>query len=739
MSINMVEFHQVFFEESHEHLENMEQLLLALDLNTPDPEELNTIFRAAHSIKGGSGIFGFTALTSVTHVMENLLDRTRKGTFELSSATIDLLLRTVDTLTHILSLYREEEPIDWEEVEFAKNQLIAALNGEPFEPNAKTQNKAVTTMPEVEILVADGTNIQSKRQTHDDDLGFGFFENEVELALATEGEHFGFFDEAYTAAEIRVEDIDPKPTIAVPTGKTASDNLAADLDHDLADDLANGLDDELGFGFFEPLTPAQLDNDTSTTGATDADVVTRAKTDNLDLQPMVLQSTNQQLNQHQGDQHAIDHKSRGAAAIQSASKRHESPTSAQATSEHSIANPTPAKSASKKSTPPAQDATLRVETSKIDTLVNLAGELVITQSMLTLIGNELGGELGERLKTALNELERNTREMQEAVMSVRMLPVSFVFNRFHRLVRDLSEQLGKNVNLTIEGGNTEIDKGMIEKLVDPLTHLVRNSLDHGIENPAKRLAAGKSEIGELSLKASQRGGSIVIAVHDDGAGLNRERILQKARENGMQVADNANDKHVWQLIFAAGFSTAQEVTDVSGRGVGMDVVRRNIEALGGRIDIDSVAGQGATFEIQLPLTLAIVDGMSVSVGHQIYILPLVHIIESIQPQIEQLKFLSKERLIKVREEYLPLLNLYQLMEIEPHAHTPEQGIVVLLESNNKRFGLCVDALVGQQQVVIKSLEKHYRRIPGVSGATIMGDGSVALILDVESLALHIKN
>lgn len=734
MSINMVEFHQVFFEESHEHLENMEQLLLALDLNTPDPEELNTIFRAAHSIKGGSGIFGFTALTSVTHVMENLLDRTRKGTFELSSATIDLLLRTVDTLSHILSLYREEEPIDWQEVEFAKNQLIAALNGEPFETNAKTQNKTVTTIPEGEIPVADGTNIQSKRQTHDEDLGFGFFENEVELALATEGEHFGFFDEAYTAAEIRAEDIDPKPTIAVPTGETASDNLAADLDNDLADDLTNALDDELGFGFFEPLTPAQLDSDTSTTGATDADLVTRAKTDNLDLQP-----TDQQFNQHQGDQHAIDHNSRGAAAIQSASKRHESPTSAQATSEHSIANPTPAKSASKKSTPPAQDATLRVETSKIDTLVNLAGELVITQSMLTLIGNELGGELGERLKTALNELERNTREMQEAVMSVRMLPVSFVFNRFHRLVRDLSEQLGKNVNLTIEGGNTEIDKGMIEKLVDPLTHLVRNSLDHGIENPAKRLAAGKSEIGELSLKASQRGGSIVIAVHDDGAGLNRERILQKARENGMQVADNASDKHVWQLIFAAGFSTAQEVTDVSGRGVGMDVVRRNIEALGGRIDIDSVAGQGATFEIQLPLTLAIVDGMSVSVGHQIYILPLVHIIESIQPQIEQLKFLSKERLIKVREEYLPLLNLYQLMEIEPHAHTPEQGIVVLLESNNKRFGLCVDALVGQQQVVIKSLEKHYRRISGVSGATIMGDGSVALILDVESLALHIKN
>lgn len=707
MSINMVEFHQVFFEESHEHLENMEQLLLALDLNTPDPEELNTIFRAAHSIKGGSGIFGFTALTSVTHVMENLLDRTRKGTFELSSAIIDLLLRTVDTLSHILSLYREEEPIDWQEVEFAKNQLIAALNGEPFETNAKAKDKTTVATPKVETPITEGANSRSASQAHDEDLGFGFFEDDAELALTTEGEHFGFFDEAYTAAEIRADDIDPKaPAIAVPTGETASDNLA------------DGLDDELGFGFFETLTSAQLDQDIITTGPIDPDLVSSAKADKLGQQP----------NEHQ------------AAAIQTASKRDESPKLTQAVSRQPRVSPEPvAKSATKKSTIPAQDATLRVETSKIDTLVNLAGELVITQSMLTLIGNELGGELGERLKTALNELERNTREMQEAVMSVRMLPVSFVFNRFHRLVRDLSEQLGKNVNLVIEGGNTEIDKGMIEKLVDPLTHLVRNSLDHGIENPEKRRAAGKSEIGELSLKASQRGGSIVIAVHDDGAGLNRERILQKARENGIQVADNASDKQVWQLIFAAGFSTALEVTDVSGRGVGMDVVRKNIEALGGRIDIDSVAGQGASFEIQLPLTLAIVDGMSVSVGHQIYILPLVHIIESIQPQIEQLKFLSKERLIKVREEYLPLLNLYQLMEIEPHAHTPEQGIVVLLESNNKRFGLCVDALVGQQQVVIKSLEKHYRRIPGVSGATIMGDGSVALILDVESLALHIKN
>ncbi|MBS0043598.1 chemotaxis protein CheA [Shewanella sp. M16] len=718
MSINMAEFHQVFFEESHEHLENMEQLLLALDLASPDPEELNTIFRAAHSIKGGSGIFGFTALTSVTHVMENLLDKTRKGNFQLTSSIIDLLLSTVDTLSHILSLYREEEQIDWQEVEYSKSQLVAALNGEPFSSSVAIRNgtDAATSTPII--------NATLTAPVAAEDLGFGFFEDEMARDIAIEGEDFGFFDEPYQAEDISAD------SVANNKERTA----------ELCDVTID--DDELGFGFFEALTPESFANEIELLSS--KPLVQKVFKPATTRAHQAKETGSSQSKNTLFKAKATEPTAPISTVPTSPSVKASSPAilSSNATSNSSVApkpNTTEVKTATKKPAVSAQDATLRVETSKIDTLVNLAGELVITQSMLTLIGNEMTGDLGERLKTALNELERNTREMQEAVMSVRMLPVSFVFNRFNRLVRDLSEQLGKNVNLVIEGGNTEIDKGMIEKLVDPLTHLVRNSLDHGIEKPEKRLAAGKSEVGVLSLKASQRGGNIIIAVHDNGAGLNRERIIQKARENGLQVADNSSDKQVWQLIFAAGFSTAEEVTDVSGRGVGMDVVRRNIEALGGRIDIESTEGQGSTFEIQLPLTLAIVDGMTVSVGNQIYILPLVHIIESIQPQTEQLKFLAKERLLKVREEYLPLLNLYQLMEIEPNARCPEEGIVVLLESNHKRFGLCVDALVGQQQVVIKSLEKHYRRIPGVSGATIMGDGSVALILDVESLALHIKN
>lgn len=719
MSINMAEFHQVFFEESHEHLENMEQLLLALDLASPDPEELNTIFRAAHSIKGGSGIFGFTALTSVTHVMENLLDKTRKGNFQLTSSIIDLLLSTVDTLSHILSLYREEEQIDWQEVEYSKSQLVAALNGESFSSSVAVRNGTdIANTPVTPTLNAEPSALVET----EDELGFGFFEDEMERDIVIEGEDFGFFEEAYQAEDISVESLTSEVSVSV---------------NSTAEQLVTASDDELGFGFFEALTPESFANEIELLSSKLVEPAVAKPATNRANQVKVTANT--QAKRSIFKEKETEPKAPPATSVSASTKVTPSSTAALNPAVTPKNTQAEVKTATKKTAASAPDATLRVETSKIDTLVNLAGELVITQSMLTLIGNELTGEIGERLKAALNELERNTREMQEAVMSVRMLPVSFVFNRFNRLVRDLSEQLGKNVNLVIEGGNTEIDKGMIEKLVDPLTHLVRNSLDHGIEKPDIRLAAGKAEIGQLSLRASQRGGSIVIAVYDDGAGLCRERILQKAKENGIAIAENASDKQVWQLIFAAGFSTAQEVTDVSGRGVGMDVVRRNIEALGGRIDIDSVQGKGATFEIQLPLTLAIVDGMSVSVGNQIYILPLVHIIESIQPQTEQLKFLAKERLLKVREEYLPLLNLHQLMEIEPKASTPEEGIVVLLESNHKRFGLCVDALVGQQQVVIKSLEKHYRRIPGVSGATIMGDGSVALILDVESLALHIKN
>ena len=616
MAIDMNQFHEVFFEESQEHLDEMEQQLLSIDVSAPEPEQLNSIFRAAHSIKGGSGIFGFDALTRVTHVMESLLDLARNQKMALTTDIVDHFLTTVDTLKTILANYRAQ--CDQDDV------LIG------------------NTTETLQHLLADQ---QELIQHKADEQGYGFF---AESATAdTQDNSFGFFEP--------------------PTNNT-----------DVTDDD--------GFGFFAPLAP-NVESSTATQKSADAAIA--------DVNPHDIGKVQQ-------------------------------PTT------------TLSKDSAKAATN-TESTSIRVDTNKVDLLVNMVGELVITQSMLSLIGQQVSGPISEKLQVALGELVRNTREIQDTVMSIRMLPISFVFNRFPRLVRDLSGKLGKQINLVIEGGNTEIDKGLIEKLSDPLTHLVRNSIDHGVEAPDKRIAAGKPAEGTVTLRAQHRGGNIQISIVDDGAGLNRDKILAKAIENNIPVAENPTDKDVWQLIFAPGFSTAEQVTDVSGRGVGMDVVKRNIASLGGHIDIESSQGNGAAFHISLPLTLAILDGMGVSVGDSLFVIPLVNIVESIQPERAQVKTIKGEYLLRVREEYWPLLCLYKEMALEPRFTQPEQGIVVLIESNSTRFGLFVDALEGQQQAVIKSLEKHYKRVPGVAGATIMGDGGVALILDVESLSKHVKH
>jgi two-component system chemotaxis sensor kinase CheA len=643
MSIDMEQFHGVFFDESQEHLDSMEQQLMELELDSPDAEQLNSIFRAAHSIKGGSGIFGFDALTGLTHIMENLLDKARQGTTQLNEAMVNVLLETVDLLKKTLDTYKNKEEIDQNSIDEGIKTLELVLGDESLPDTA------------AEALDKDSDDIE----------GFGFFESDTPVDTTDaspenttdkdsgEVEGFGFFEQ-------------PKAV------------------------------DEDGFGFFEAM-------------------------------PMKPQDSNKAYGFHDkkiGTPNAID-KTSGA-------------TASATLSESKLSESKPLQKASEQPRKITESASIRVDTGKIDSLVNLVGELVITQSMLAMIGSEVTGEIEDKLQTALAELQRNTREIQESVMSMRMLPMSVTFNRFPRVVRDLSSKLGKKVDLQIEGGTTEIDKGMIEKLVDPLTHLVRNSIDHGIETVEQRLASGKSETGTVILRAEQRGGSIEISITDDGAGLNRERILSKAVENGLEHGSNMPDSQVWDLIFEAGFSTAAEVTDVSGRGVGMDVVRRNIEAIGGRIEIESSLGKGSVFRIHLPLTLAIVDGMCVSVGDQIFIVPLVNIVESIQPSKDQIKVISNDNLLWIREQYWPLIKLHKTMQIDNAINEPDKAIVVLIESSKKRFALLVDALVGQQQVVIKSLEKHYKRVTGVAGATIMGDGGVAMILDVESLAGLVK-
>jgi len=381
-------------------------------------------------------------------------------------------------------------------------------------------------------------------------------------------------------------------------------------------------------------------------------------------------------------------------------------------------------------------SSIRVSTEKIDELMNTVGELVITQSMLTQLGTKLTGGVADQIRAGLAQLERNVRELQESVMRVRMLPISFVFSRFPRMVRDLSGRLGKQVELKVTGDQTELDKTVLEKIGDPLVHLVRNSVDHGIEMPAVRAAAGKPAVGVVSLEAYHKGGNIVVEVCDDGGGLQRDRILAKALERGLVAAHETSltDEQIYDLIFMAGFSTADQATDISGRGVGMDVVRRNIKELGGSIEVRSTLGRGSRFIITLPLTLAIVDGQSVSVGAETYIVPLVTIIESLQLQPGGVNRVGgHQEVFWFRDGYVPIVRLHEVFGVQPRASELHHGLIMVVEGEGRRVGLFVDELLGQQQVVIKSLETNFRRVDGVSGATILGDGAVALILDVPGL------
>ena len=659
MSVDMNQFHTVFFEESQEHLQTMEELLLNISTDAPDAEELNSIFRAAHSIKGGSGIFGFDALTGLTHVMETILDRARNNELELTTDIVDVLLATTDTLGDILQAYQDESEINWLQIEESKAALESILSAEDGE------SASAELPPAADIIEQDDSfgffddapgQPEAEIVTQDDD-SFGFFDDapgqpQQATNSSEEDDGFGFFDDA--------------------PGQSQADTTASETKHD---------ENDGSFGFFTEPKPAQPIKDEDAYGFFD---------------------------QEKSSATTPTNKPPARAAKPPAKK--------------------PAKTATK------NDAgSIRVETTKIDTVVNLVGEMVITQSILSMIGDDVEGNTGEKLSGAIDELSRNIREIQEAVMSMRMIPVSFVFNRFPRLVRDLAKTLDKKIDLIIEGGETEVDKSMIEKLADPLTHLVRNSLDHGIEPLEKRLAAGKPETGTVVLKAEQRGGNILISIQDDGGGLNRDKILEKALSNGLDVDPKMPDEDIWQLIFAPGFSTAEAVTDVSGRGVGMDVVRKNIEAIQGGIDIVSVGGQGSTFTIRLPLTLAIIDGMCVSVGSETYIIPLLNIIESLQPKPEQIKTLANDTMLWSRDQYWPLISLREQMQIDEPGKSIENSIIVLVEIGKKRYGIIVDQLLGKQQVVIKSLERHYKKVDGLSGATIMGDGRVAMIIDVDNL------
>ncbi|RGE43204.1 chemotaxis protein CheA [Comamonas testosteroni] len=720
---DLSQFYQIFFEEASENLDQMEQMLLSLDLSAANDEELNGIFRCAHSIKGGAATFGFSDVTELTHRMESLLDRLRRHEITPIPEMVDVLLESADASRSLLARHQaggEGEPVSTSELVVRIEALAQGLTDIPQVVRAEsvpvapvvvaTEPQATPAKPEA-VAISDavtGTEPPAgARVLHinigplsNPDLGDAIKElfrdipglgTIQDLPSAAEGHRLFLVKTASTDDELRdlfVFHVSKEQVQISDAGQAAQSEQPSAAEAEVTEVAAlalgdeqvsppNNLPPEEAYGFFAgaPGAPGLLSN----------------------------------------SEHSVQ-ESKGLG-VQNAQK-----VAPKAAAAH------------------MESTSIRVDVKKVDQLINLVGELVITQAMLAQNSQGLDPTTYQQLLAGLADLDRNTRDLQESVMSIRMIPMSTVFSRFPRMLRDLAGKMGKKIDLITLGEATELDKGLVEKITDPLTHLVRNSVDHGIEMPEDRLAAGKSDHGTLTLAASHQGGSIVIEVRDDGRGMNRDKILNKARERGMDVSDAMPDSEVWQLIFAPGFSTADVVTDVSGRGVGMDVVKRNITSLGGTVEIESIAGVGMKVAVRLPLTLAIMDGMSVGVEDEVYILPLSSVVESFQVNADDVNTVANgTQLVKVRDEYMPVIALERTFQVPRADESKTSNIMVVVEADGSRVALLVDELLGQHQVVVKNLESNYRKVPNVSGATILGDGSVALILDTGALVRRTRH
>ena len=682
-SINLDQFNLVFFEECAEHLAEMERILISLGDTEPDSEQMNAIFRAAHSIKGGAGIFGFQDMTVVTHVLESLLDRLRNNELPFTPDMIDLFLEAGDVIGMQLSGHRDGSEVRQEAIDRICSRLQSKIDGKTTAPG----NSAGEAVQQAETTQTDepaaGCRHYEMLFTPDPDI----FKRGVRLeSLFSELEELGELTvTAQPREEIELnESFDPEVCVTawqLTLHTTASEAEIRDIFEFVADE------DQLQLRVVEPAAaPGSAAPITPVPGTVSATQQEAAADDPI---------------QAQAGRRAYDKNELAPGAYGRRTGEAES--------------------------------SIRVGVAKVDQLINQVGELVITQLMVAQTAAGLDPILHENLHRSLLQLERTTRDLQQSVMSIRLVPISVVFSRFPRMVRELAAKLGKQVELKTIGDTTELDKGLIEKITDPLTHLVRNCMDHALETPEVRLANGKEATGTITLRASQIGGRIVIDVIDDGAGLNRTKILKKAAERGIPASDSMSDDEVWQLIFAPGFSTAETVTDISGRGVGMDVVLRNVQSIGGRVHINSEQGQGTRVTVSLPLTLAILDGLSVAVGSEKFIIPLNAIIESLQPGSDSLKSVNGKLVIHVRGEYIPIVPLHELFHLETRISDPRDGILVLVDVEGEKAAVLVDALLDEHQVVIKSIETNYRKVPGTAGATILGDGRVALILDVGSL------
>ena len=704
---DLSQFYQIFFEEAGENLDQMEQMLLNLDLSNANDEELNGIFRCAHSIKGGAATFGFSDVAELTHQMESLLDKLRRHEIQPIPAMVDVLLDSADASRSLLARHQaggQGEALSTTEL---VQRIVELASGQPDAGGASVAQAAVFAMDELPTPTQ-------------------------EAAPAPAPQPAPAPAPAVTSAMPRAAAPGQMRTLHIQIGPMER------LEH--ADAIKSLFQDIAGLGTIQDLPAKQpqtrlyeVQTASSEEDLLDLFAFHVAKEQ---VQIVVASEAEQPSSAEPGEpvapnagvyvffpwvSGAPQEAGAGAATVVQAPAAGTRPAGGAARAGE-------AKAAQMEST------TIRVAVNKVDQLINLVGELVITQAMLAQNSQGLDAAQYQQLLAGLADLDRNTRDLQESVMSIRMIPMATVFSRFPRMLRDVANKLGKKVELVTQGEATELDKGLVEKITDPLTHLVRNSVDHGIEAPADRLAAGKSEHGTITLSASHQGGSIVIEVRDDGKGMSREKILRKARERGMDVSDSMPDSEVWQLIFAPGFSTAEVVTDVSGRGVGMDVVKKNIAALNGSVEIDSAEGYGMRVAVRLPLTLAIMDGMSVGVVNEVYILPLSSVVESFQVNADDVSTVAQgSQLVKVRDEYMPVISLEKVFQVPRHGEDKTSTIMVVVESDGSRIALLVDELLGQHQVVVKNLETNYRKVANVSGATILGDGTVALILDTSSL------
>ncbi len=667
MSIDLSQFHQVFYDESFEGLDSMEELLLSLSEGDADNEAVNTIFRAAHSIKGGSATFGFSAVAEFTHILESLLDEMREGQREVTTEAVSLLLQSVDCLRDMLQSLQENDECDsTTSKELGKKFL--AMSGDDSSTAGSDSNEEPADDDSSEAANGDEWLITFKPESH---------------ILSNGNEPLRMFRELSMMGECNVKLAES----SIPKwGEFQPDELLlnwevflkADIEQEEIDEVFEWVIDECELTITHP-----------------------DKTDN-------------------GEETGVSEEEQAPTTVEATAAVETS------TSKAVVKQAKPKKEVSKGA------SSIRVGIEKVDSLINLVGELVITQSMLSQVGTDFQVSQLEVLRVGLTQLEQNTRELQESVMQIRMMPISFAFNRFPRMVRDTAMQMDKKIDLQISGENTELDKTVMERIGDPLVHLVRNSLDHGIEKPEDRLKKGKPETGTVKLDAFHQGGNILIEISDDGQGINASKVFAKAVEKGLVSSqDRLSDQEIYKLLFEPGFSTAEVVTDVSGRGVGMDVVKRNINVLGGSIDVFSEPDKGSMFSIRLPLTLAILDGQLIKVGDQIFVVPLMSVTESLQIKEEQISCVGGEMdLYQLRDDYVPIIDIAEEFGFVKEKTELEESLLVVVEGENQKIGLLVDELQAQQQVVIKSLDVNYKPIQGISGATILGDGRVALILDV---------